>query len=195
VRCPIGHLRRFDPSKWGLSFQMTYKLGSAMQKVGLQRFGAGHRSSRLGRLIERVGVCMLAMILSGTVSGCRSLALRYEVPSIAQGELSPAAADRLVAESLERQSPPQLDRPLRVIRLVLPDYPTWVVRQHEGVVVAKFTIGPKGDVVQVSGRPDDDPRLLQLVTDALMSWRFEPPQAAGLPTSVTLRFPIRFEGR
>lgn len=126
------------------------------------------------------------------LQGCRSPLLRYSMPSAAEGEFGPSEVDRLLAKEIEKLSPPSLDKPLKAITVVAPDYPQWISRVHSGSVLIRFTINPQGLVTGVTPRPDDNPELVRLMTEALETWRFEPPLRDGKPTSVRMNLPFRF---
>jgi TonB family protein len=136
-------------------------------------------------------VILAAAALS--MQGCRSLGLRYKIASDAEGEHSPFEMDRILAAEVEKYPQSSLDRPLKAVRVTAPNYPKWVAREHTGRVLVRFTIGPEGKVTSVIARPEDNPELVKLVTDALMSWRFEPPFENGQPTSVSMKLPFKFE--
>lgn len=114
------------------------------------------------------------------------------MPSAAEGEFTPAEVDRLLAREIEKLSPPSLDKPLKAITVVAPDYPKWISRMNSGNVLIEFTINPQGLVTGVKPRDDDNPELVRLVTEALETWRFEPPLRGGQPTSVRMKLPFRF---
>ena len=145
----------------------------------------GLRRSFLGQ-----GIALVALGLG--LQGCRSLALRYSTPSVAESQHSPSEMDQILAKDVERLSPSYLDKPLRAIRVVAPDYPMWVSREHSGSVMVTFMIDPKGVVAEVRPRAEDNPELVKLITEAMATWRFESPIRDGQPTSVYMRLPFRF---
>lgn len=143
---------------------------------------------------EFFGLAAALLAAGSSLLGCRSLGLRYSASS-ADGERSPSEIDQLLAEEIEKLSPSFLDRPLKAIAVVAPDYPQWISRQHSGSVLVKFTIGPRGTVTSVTPRADDNPALVKLMSEALMKWRFDPPTRNGLPTSVSMKLPFVFQKR
>ena len=129
-----------------------------------------------------------------SLQGCRSLALRYSM-SATDDWRTPSEMDQLLAQAIEKRSPTFLDRPLKALVVVAPDYPDWISRRHTGSVLVSFTIGPQGTVTPVTPMADDNPELVKLVNEALVTWRFDPPMRNGQPTSVTMKVPFIFQRR
>lgn len=132
---------------------------------------------------------------SGAMSlvGCRSMALRYEMPGVFEGERSSAEIDQVISAEIEKLSPKYLDKPLKSIFVKGPDYPAWVRRDHSGNVLIRFRIDTDGKVKEAIPRPEDDPELVKLSVDVVTQWRFEPPLAGGMPTVVHMRVPFSFQ--
>ena len=145
---------------------------------------------RFRRSLLGLGIALAMVGMS--LQGCRSPALRYSISSVEDGEHSPSEIDRILAKEVERLSPTFLDKPLKAMHVVAPDYPKWVSRRHSGSVLVRFTIQPQGTVTSMTPRSEDNPELVKLVTEALGSWRFEPPTRGGQPASVNMTLPFRF---
>lgn len=149
---------------------------------------AHHRVPGQGFSLLRV-VAFCAMALS--LGACRSLGTGYRFVG-AEEWRSYMAADRFLAEEAVRHGSAGLDRPLVPIKVIAPDYPNWIAREHQGDVLVAVVIESDGTVGSATARPDDNPVLAQLLTDAVKQWRFEPITKAGQPTRLRLRVPFSF---
>lgn len=149
---------------------------------------AHHRVPGKGfSLIRVVAFCAMALSLGA----CRSLGTGYRFLGSEESHAY-MAADRFLAEEAVRHGSAGLDRPLVPVKVIAPDYPKWIVREHQGDVLVAVVIESDGTVGSATARPGDNPVLAQLLIDAVKQWRFEPITKAGQPTRLRLRVPFSF---
>ncbi len=90
-------------------------------------------------------------------------------------------------------APSALDRPLRPVSVVAPDYPSALRRQGiGGVVTVLFYVDETGRPRLVVSPPGSPPALANLAIGAVEQWRFEPPTSRGRPVLVQVSQEFRF---
>ena len=109
-------------------------------------------------------------------------------------KLSPTDAQASYGKLLEEYTDVAADRPLRVLKMVLPEYPE-SERRHGiwGDVEIVFIINEAGAVTEAVATKAPDEALAKVSLAAIRQWRFEPITQHGIPVKFRCMqsFPFR----
>jgi len=92
----------------------------------------------------------------------------------------------------------RLDRPIKVIKAVPPDYPKFLMdAEIDGTVVIDFVVNEQGSVEGALVRVPAHNKLNSVCLKAVEKWRFEPMTSGGKPVKVRMRqvFPFQYNRR
>ncbi len=121
-------------------------------------------------------------------AGCTTTHLSDDEPGSVEAEAIEIYKDRVRAIKLEN-----LDAPLQIVHMKLPDYPLQARKERiEGLVEVKFTVNEAGVVESPFLTKMSHPVLNRAAADAVTTWRFAPSYFQGKPTKVRLKLCIPF---
>lgn len=148
--------------------------------------------------MNRLTVVFCSLALGLALTGCGSTP-RSSEPEFADTARSRSEMQRQAnAEAdLQKQITPALDEPLRVLQLVEPRYPSFLIsnpgRDAQGEVTVSFEVMPSGMVGATRVLPGSNEALHKPVVDAIRHWRFTPPLRDGKPARLQLQRTFHLE--
>ncbi len=144
--------------------------------------------SSINKKIMRALFLLLLVLLA---QGCTAPKTTYSIaggPRMTESEMQRAYYQTLLA----RQIGPPIDSPLKLLSMVLPDYPQ-SLRQAgiQGTVGLRFVVDKEGTVKTISIAKSSSSLLGEIARNAVQQWRFEPITKSGQP--VAQGFYIEFQ--
>ena len=124
-------------------------------------------------------------------TGVRS-PLAFEPQGSSQARWIPAS--QRPAWLKECLSSAQLDKPAKIQRTVMPQYPEKLLESDvQGRVVVLFQVSESGQLGNYLVQPGAHPALVKPSVQALRQWKFSPPTRQGKPVSVCLVQAFRYQ--